>query len=531
VGTCLGNEPTARAKELVEKVDLIAMEAASKKWWQDYWSAVPTLTIPDGELTHAYLHGLFLQAGLTPPEGMAATLTGAWMEEHLMPPWSNDYHFNINVQMIYWSCLATNRMEHLNPLWEILLSWMPQMKASAVHFFEDEDAVMLPHAVNDHGMTGDNFWAGMIDHGCCAWTAQMAWLHYRHSMDERVLRDVAWPLLVGAFNGYWAMAEEIPDGKGGLRFSLPITVSPEFGGSGAKSWGRDASFQLAAWHMVAQILPKAAARLGKKEDPRWEQIRQRLPAYTTIEGGDVWNLENKTTRMALWEGQDLTESHRHHSLLAGIYPFTSFDPAAPEHRTLMARTLEHWVRMGTGLWSGWSLPWAATLASRYDSPDAGIAWLHWWRNVYNNIGWGSDHNADFVGCTVLNRGYFFADPPDKRYRPAIQLDGAMGAITAILEIMVQQRGDTLVVLPRIPRRWREFSFDGIRTEGAFLVSAAVRRSRVMEVTVTSSAGEPLKLAHGLGDAWECDGRRQSGPIFETTTKPGKTFVLKRIAEA
>jgi hypothetical protein len=97
----------------------------------------------------------------------------------------------------------------------------------------------------------------------------MAWLNYRYGLDESILRDIAWPLLNGAFEGYWAMHEE-NDGK----FSLPISVSPEYRGSEMNAWGRDASFQLAAWHMIAQILPDAARVLGKEIDPRWSKSKR-----------------------------------------------------------------------------------------------------------------------------------------------------------------------------------------------------------------------------------------------------------------
>jgi hypothetical protein len=169
---------------------------------------------------------LYKQAGLTPPHGVAATLQGAWMEEYQLPPWSNDYHFNINVQLIYYPALMTNRAAHFWPLWEMVMSWMPTLKQSGEAFFETEGALMLPHATDDKCGVVGSFWAGTIDHGCVAWVAQMAWLHFRYTLDEKVLREVAWPLLNGAFEGFYAMREE-RDGK----LSLLISVSPEYRGS------------------------------------------------------------------------------------------------------------------------------------------------------------------------------------------------------------------------------------------------------------------------------------------------------------
>jgi hypothetical protein len=140
-----------------------------------------------------WYYGLVKQAGLTTPHGVAATLQGAWMEENRLPPWSNDYHFNINLQMIYWPCLSSNRTEHLQPLWDMIRNWLPELRALGQEFFGVPDAIMLPHAVDDRGHTVDTFWHGTIDHACPSWIALLAWLHYRYSGDTKVLRDIAWP--------------------------------------------------------------------------------------------------------------------------------------------------------------------------------------------------------------------------------------------------------------------------------------------------------------------------------------------------
>jgi alpha-L-fucosidase 2 len=522
----LGEDPRAEAEALAQTREIDALAQKSLAWWEQYWRDMPKLTLPDEQLQHVYLHSVFQQAGLTPAEGVAATLVGPWMEEMYPIPWSNDYHFNINLQMVYWPCLLTNRTDHLWPLWELVRQWFPQLRQNAQRFFECEDAMMLPHAVNDLGQTVDNFWMGMIDHGCTAWVAQLAWLHYRYSMDERVLREIAWPLLTGTFNGYWAMAEEVEE-NGRRRLSLPITVSPEYTPPGRRAWGRDASFQLAAWHMVTDILFQAAPILGEKPDPRWTRVVEELPPYSTVEGAAVWDGNQKVRHLAMWEGQDLDQSHRHHSCLAGIYPFATIDPMAPENRQIILDTLQHWICTGTGFWAGWSLPWAAALIARCDLPDAGIAWLHWWRIVYNNIGHGSDHNGDFAGCTIAGRGYILPLDPNARYRPIIQLDGAMGAITAILELLVQCRRNTIVVLPRISHRWRAFSFDGIRTEGAFLVGATVEDNRAVEIRITSLAGQPLRLRHPLGSSYQLDGQPREGDLLEIATSSGQRLVLSR----
>ena len=237
--------------------------ASADTFWQGYYKVVPRIALPDPLLQEIIDYGLYKQACATSPNGLACTLQGPFMEDYQLPPWSNDYHFNINVQMIYTPALATNRLANFRPLWRMIDGWMPQLQKNGEAFFGRKGALMLPHAVDDRCHVVGTFWTGTIDHACTAWMAMMAWQNYRYGLEQpdapKLLSQTAWPLLNGAFEGYFAMLEEVSTGDGGKRFSLPVSVSPEYRGSEMNAWGRDASFQLAALHRICRILPQAAA--------------------------------------------------------------------------------------------------------------------------------------------------------------------------------------------------------------------------------------------------------------------------------
>lgn len=512
LGTTMDEDVAARARAR-GAAGAAAARGRSAAWWSAYWADVPCFRLPDPVLQRAVTLGLWKQAGLTAPDGVAATLQGPWMEDHRPPPWANDYHFNINVEMVYGPCLPTNRPAHLAPLWRMLMGWIPELRANAAAFFGAPDALMLPHAVDDRCRAIGSFWTGTIDHACTAWVALMAWEHWRHTRDRAILGEVAWPLLVGAFGGYRAMCEE-RDG----RLSLPVSVSPEFNGCGMDAWGRDASFQLAAAHAVARALEQAAAELGRPVDPRWADLRARLPRWTETAS---------PPRIALWQGRDLDTSHRHHSHLAGIWPFKVIDPCAD--RAVVEASLRQWTWRGAGAWTGWCIPWAAILCARCGAPDAAVAWLHWWNAAFTNCGHGTLHDGVQAGLTVMC-GPWPLQRETSREAEVLQLDAAMGALWAVCELLVQDRDDHIAVLPGVPESWSEASFDGIRAPGAFLVGATVHRRRVEEVRVLCTLGGELAIAPNLGPACLVDGVRHQGHVLRLPTRPGQRIVLNRVPE-
>jgi hypothetical protein len=533
IASFLGENGKQAVEKKIGNFRLNDVQKTRADWWTRYWSEVPKVNLPDPILQEIVDYGLFKQACATSPQGLPCALQGVFMEEHRLPPWSNDYHFNINIQMIYTPVLATNRLSHLDPLWKMLEGWMPRLQENGEKFFGRKGALMLPHAVDDRCQVVGTFWTGTIDHACTAWMAYLAWQHFQYGQDKAILEKTAWPLLVGAFEGYWAMLEEVDDGKGGKRFSLPVSVSPEYGGDGMNAWGRDASFQLAALHCIADILPQAAHLLGQPNDPRWADIARRLPPYSLVNeqvyDADPWyNSWLRQPHIGLWQGKELDDSHRHHSHLGGIYPFVTIDPKSPEHEKIVDASLNQWTFKGMGAWSGWCVPWASIIHGRNDNAEAAVALLHYWQAHFVNAGRGTLHNSNKRGLSLISNPVYEKLPTEPPPHEVMQLDAGFGALSAVLELLVQNRADGIHVLPGLHYEWKNLSFENILCEGAFFVSAVVNEGVVQEVKVTSKAGGKLRLAHGLGERFLFNGKEMQGKMFEKECVAEETLVLKRL---
>lgn len=533
LATALGADARTVVRSRLEEFDRDATETARRALWTGFWHDAARVTLPDPVLQRQFDFGLYKQAGLIRRHAPAATLQGPWMEDTTIPPWSNDYHFNINVQLVHGAALATGQAPGMQPLWDMLRGWLPRLREFGEDFYGAPGAMILPHAVDDRCQLMGSFWAGTIDQACVAWMARMAYQNYEFTGDGEFLRELVWPLLVGAFEGYFAMLEESTDTEGRKVFHLPISVSPEFGGSDRrKCWGRDASFQLAALHSTVRLLRAAASVLGIPPDPRWTDVAEHLPPYTFVEatGGYGW-IGQPARRIALWEGKDLTESHRHHSHLAAIYPFCSIDPFDPAHRPIVVRSLNHWNAMGAGRWTGWCVPWASILCSRCGLPDAALTWLHLLAEQFTNEGHATLHNADGAGVFAWDDGSLawpdHRKGPDYHAYEVMQMDAAMGAISAILEMIVSEQDGVIHVTDRLPKGWRELTFARVRIAGGFLISGKFRHGRAEELTVVSTRGGTLRIAPALGRQWSLDGQIQPEPLAVYSTTPGQTIHLLR----
>jgi alpha-L-fucosidase 2 len=471
------DEAKDNAKTIVHKVAKSGLKKVRKKnakWWDSYWKDVPSIELPSDDLEFIYYYGMSKFAGLTNPDGIAATLQGPWVEEYQMPPWCSDYHFNINVQECYFPTFAGNRLDHIKPLFSMIKSWENELRHNAKMFLGIDDGLMLPHAVDDRCVCMGGFWTGSVDHGSTSWVAQLMWLYYKYSMDDDFLKDIAYPFMKGAMRVY----EEMIDDKDG-ELSLPVSVSPEYGGSSMNAWGRNASFQLSLIHFLCRALCEASEILDITEGvEKWEDIDHRLPDYSTI-----------NNHIALWEGQDLANSH-----LAGIYPFDTLEyEKIGKHYQVVQNSITHWINKGMGEWSGWCMPWASIIHSRLKNGEAAEAILELWKRFFTNEGNGTLHDVRYPGISIMGMGRTGGGE-------IMQIEAGMAAITAVQEMLLHSAKGIIKVFPGIPNHWRDASFSGMRAEGAFLVSAKIKDGQITKVKILSEKGSHLRLENNIAKA-------------------------------
>ena len=433
--------------------------------WSRFWAEGAKVSVPDPLIQRMFDYGMYRFGAMTDPDGVPAGLQGAWLEDDKLVPWNGDYHFNINVQECYSPAYRGGHFSHLMPLFRMVLSWRDILKDNA-RKFAGVDGYVLPHSVDDRGVCIGGFWTGTIDHASTAWVASMMYRYVRYSGDVEFLRSGAYDFMKGAMRVYRAMMEE-RDGK----LSIPVGPSPEWGDKDVqKAVGRDPSFQLAAAHRLARDLIDAAKRLGEEPDSMWLDVEKRLPLYTADSSG-----------IMLFKGQRFVESHRHHSHMAGLYPFDTIDFSDPKTLRMVEATYRNWTRLGMGLWSGWCVPWASILHTHIGNAPMAVFMLHAWDTFFTNPGYGSRHDVYNQGLSIMRRGTNsgrFTIAGDAPGEEIMQMDGMCASVTAIMELMVHDVNGSPNFFSGCPSSWKEVSFENIRLSDGRKASGTRKRGKV-----------------------------------------------------
>ncbi len=436
--------------------------------WTKFWARGARISVPDPIIQRMFDYGMYRFGAMTDPDGIPAGLQGAWLEDDKLVPWNGDYHFNINVQECYSPAYRGGHFANLMPLFRMVLSWRELLRDNA-RKFAGVDGYVLPHSVDDRGVCIGGFWTGTIDHASTAWVASMMYRYVKYSGDVGFLRADAYDFMKGAMLVYRAMMEEREG-----RLSIPVGPSPEWGAKDVqKAVGRDPSFQLAAAHRLARDLIDAAKRLGEAPDPMWLDVERRLPAYTADDSG-----------IMLFKGQRFVESHRHHSHMAGLYPFDTINFSDPRDLKVVEATYTTWTRMGTGLWSGWCVPWASILHTHIGNAPAAVFMLHAWDTFFTNPGYGSRHDVYNQGFSVMRRGTNarrFTLSGDAPGEEIMQMDGMCASVTAIMELMVHDVNGEPKYFQGCPASWKEVSFENIRLSDGRVASGRRKRGKVSVV--------------------------------------------------
>lgn len=419
------------------------------------------------------------RSGSLPPN-----LQGLWVDG-FDPPWSADYHININLQMNYWPAEVCGLEALTSPLFDYVERLVPFARKTAEIAYGCRGAA-AHYTSNPWGHTaldGDTQW-GLWPDGL-AWLSLHFWEHYLYSGDRTFLETRAYPLLKACAEFSLDYLVEHP--KTGKLVAGPAT-SPENayrmenGRSGYVSMGPAMSQSIAFATLTHTVL---AGRILEKDRPFIEKLEEAIAKLQRLRIG-------ADGRIMEWPEafEEVEPGHRHISHLFGLFPGDEIDRLrTPQLAKAAEKTLDERLSHGGGQ-TGWSAAWLVMFRARLGQGDAAEAML---RKL-------------FTEATAPN--FFDTHPlPDG---PVFQIDGNLGATAAIVEMLMQSHGDRIQLFPALPAAWKDGLAHGLRARGGIRVDLSWKQGRPVSASLVSDTDKACTLVIPAGLKFRAQGSHHMG---------------------
>lgn len=368
---------------------------------------------------------------------LPANLQGIW-NHRMMPPWESKYTININIEMNYWPAESCGLQECMEPVFDMLLRLHENGKKTAQEMYgcrgfmaHHNTDIWADTAPQDHYIPATYWVLGG------AWMSLFIWRHYEYCQDREWLGKY-FPILEDAVLFF---VDFLIEDKG--EYVTCPSVSPENtyimeNGVNARVCAGPA-LDNEILNDLFDAYRNAVSVLQKKENllAQVDELQKKLPPLRIGKHGQIMEWRK--------DYDEAEPGHRHISQLYALYPSSQITvDKTPELAEAARKTLERRLHYGGGH-TGWSCAWIINLYARLCMAKEALHMLNhlFVQSTFDNL--MDNHPMDPV--------------------PVFQIDGNLGATDGILQMLVQDDGDRILILPACPDEWRQGQLKGLRLKG------------------------------------------------------------------
>lgn len=411
-------------------------------------------------LCQAYFNfGKYLLISSSRKGSLPANLQGIWSKE-FTPPWGSRYTININIQMNYWFCEKLGLGDLHLPLFEFQKEALKNGRRVAKVMYNAEGTV-LHHNTDIFGdaAPSDFYMPATIWPMGGIWLALHIFEHYKYSKNDEFLEEY-----FEVIQENWKFIQSYLFEFNGVLNTGP-SVSPE--NTYIASNGERGQLCISPT-MDIQIVREFLNNLLELPERYISQDSKKAAKYM-LEKLPKTKINGKKMIMEWQDDYEESEpGHRHISHLFGLFPGNEITKdKTPELYVAALNTLESRLKNGGGH-TGWSCAWIINLWAHLNRP----------KEAFENI-------KKLFACSTLNN---LLDN-----HPPFQIDGNFGATNGFIELIVQDFGDKVYLLPALPQELDSGELNGFVCKSGIILNIEWKDSNISSLVAISKRNATVEF--------------------------------------